>query len=128
MSRGTAGHHTLVALEKVEKVPDHPSDPLQGISVIEGGTGVGGPFVIVTVRYAGGDKEHSFRACWDGSWLKSNPPGISVQLLHDANGDQAKANISKTLQINLSAAVGGGATYAIVGAPGLEGGRADVEL
>ena len=121
-------HNILVALKKYDEIPSVPSDKLDSIRYVESGTGIGGPFLIVTVRYTGGDNDHSFMACWNGAWLKSNPPGMSIVLLHDAHDDKGKALISKTLQINLLAAAGGMATYAIVHALGNESIRGDIEL
>jgi hypothetical protein len=121
-------HNTLVPLKKYDEVPSVPSDKLDSIRYVESGTGIGGPFIVVTVSYSGGDNAHSFLACWDGAWLKSNPPGISIVLLHDAHGDKGKALISETLQINLSAAVGGRPGYAIVHALGNDSIRGEIEL
>jgi hypothetical protein len=121
-------HNILVPLKKYDEIPSVPSDKLDSIRYVGSGTGIGGPFIVVTASYTGGDNEHSFLACWNGAWLKSNPPGMSIVLLHDAHGDKAKAIISKTLQISLSAAAGGMATYAIVHALGNDSIRGDIEL
>jgi hypothetical protein len=93
------GHYTQLALTKVADVPDTPNDPLNEIEVVEYGSGIGGHFLIVRVRYGGGMRDHAFQAYWDGSWMKSDPPGIWINIRHDANDDPGKAFIDETLQI-----------------------------
>lgn len=93
------GHHTLLALKRVDEVPATPKDPLNEIEVVEYDSGIGGHFLVVRVRYGGGMAEHHFEAYWDGSWMKSDPPGISINLRHDANQDPGRALIDETLQI-----------------------------
>ena len=125
-----APHHgnTLIALKRVDAIPDKPSDLLLGIADATGGTGIAGPFVTVKVRYGGGDLEHDFFAYWDGSLLKSHPPGVPIRLLHDNKGDRAKGIMERTLQINLRDAVNSGAAYVAIVADGHEAVSATVEL
>lgn len=128
MSSAPQNEVILIALKRVDAVPDKPSDLLLGIADATGGTGIAGPFVTVKVSYSGGEVEHDFFACWDGSLLKSFPPGVPIRLLHDNKGDAAKGIMDRTLQINLHEAVGSGATYVVIEADGHEAVTATVEL
>ena len=93
--------HQQIALKKVSDVPETPDDPVQQIKVVEYGSGIAGHFLIVHVRYGGSRKDHEFPAYWDGSWLKSDSPGMVVNLRHNSDGDPGKALIDDTLQIQI---------------------------
>jgi len=57
----------------------------------------------ISVTYGGGCKEHLFRLVWDGNLSKSNPPQITLHLLHDAQDDHCRALLQQELQFDLSA-------------------------
>ncbi|MEL6344444.1 MAG: hypothetical protein AAFV53_15100 [Myxococcota bacterium] len=56
----------------------------------------------VTVGYGGGCEDHFFRMCWDGSVAESAPVQISLNLIHDGNGDSCEAYITEDLVFDLS--------------------------
>jgi len=128
MSSAPQNEVILIALKRVDAVPDKPSDLLLGLADATGGTGIAGPFVTVKVSYSGGEVEHDFFASWNGSLLKSHPPGVPILLRHDNKGDTAKRIMDRTLQINLHEAVGSGAAYVAIEADGHEAVTATVEL
>jgi hypothetical protein len=94
-------HAIIVPLEKVAKIPDTPNDHV-AVSDVEFSTGFTGHFITATVNYGGGCKPHEFKAYWDGSWVKTKPPGVAITLRHNGNGDRCKASITKMVQISIA--------------------------
>lgn len=79
------------------KIEDIKSDPFDMKKVtIDGGV------MKIDVSYAGGHEEHDFTLYWSGMIAKSDPPQTTVVLKHDANGDNAEALISETLEFDLA--------------------------
>lgn len=107
----------VVAQDAPQEVPDaEPQRP--GITRVEPGTDIreikSDTFTLVsaviendilkiTVRYAGGMEKHDFTLYWSGISTRSMPPQLPMSLKHDANGDQAEALITETLEFELSA-------------------------
>lgn len=96
------GHHQLLKLKRVDSVPEEPNDPVSEITDLEYDHGFPGHFLLATVQYGGGMAKHDFEAYWDGSWMKSMPPGVRIELRHNANGDLGKALPRETLQIDIA--------------------------
>lgn len=63
---------------------------------------IAGDELLVDVGYSGGCAEHEITACWDGSFLESNPVQARLVLEHDANGDMCEAYLQETLTIDLT--------------------------
>lgn len=79
------------------KLDDIKSDPFtMKKAAIDGGV------LKIDVRYPGGAKDHDFTLYWNGIVARSYPGKTTVVLKHDANGDNAEALITKTLQFNLA--------------------------
>jgi hypothetical protein len=95
-----AGHATILQLQNGR--PTGKSDPVIAIEDAKYSDGFAGKFIVATMRYGGGCKDHEFAAYWDGSWMESNPPGMNIVLSHDAKGDTCKAIVTKMVQINLA--------------------------
>jgi hypothetical protein len=72
------------------------SDPFTLDSLI-----VQGDKVEVTVSYPGGCAQHSFEIIWNEAVTNSNPPGINLAVIHDANGDSCEAYITEVITFNL---------------------------
>lgn len=89
------------ALALEEGVPPTKGDRfyIQEAQIVDG---IAGEVLVVNLEYGGGCREHIFRAFWDGSFIKTNPPGIDVKLWHDAQGDPCRAIKPKQLVIDLS--------------------------
>ena len=66
------------------------------------GARIEGDSMMIDVRYGGGCKEHVF-ALDAGPMLKSLPPKQLLSISHDANGDNCRALITKTIVIDLVA-------------------------
>ena len=66
------------------------------------GARIEGDSMMIDVRYGGGCKEHVF-ALDAGPMLKSLPPKQLLSISHDANGDNCRALITKTIAIYLVA-------------------------
>ena len=64
------------------------------------GARIEGDSMMIDVRYGGGCKEHVF-ALDAGPMLKSLPPKQLLSISHDANGDNCRALITKTIAIDL---------------------------
>jgi hypothetical protein len=96
-----AGRAILVRLERVATIPDQPNDQVN-VSDVRFITGVAGPFITARVRYGGGCRPHEFKAYWNGSWFRSNPPGIAITLRHNANGDTCRMLFDRLVQIGIS--------------------------
>jgi len=79
------------------KIDDIPSDPFSMKKVtVEGGV------MRIYVSYAGGTEDHDFTLYWNGIVARSYPGKTAVVLKHDANGDNAEALITETLQFDLA--------------------------
>lgn len=98
---GSEGVAKIVQLTQANPLPDKPSDPVSAIKNVKFITGIGGHFITADLTYGGGCKEHEFQAVWDGSWMESMPPQMTIRLLHDAKGDRCKAIVNDTVQINI---------------------------
>jgi len=64
------------------------------------GARIEGDSMMLDVRYGGGCKEHVF-ALDAGPMLKSLPPKQLLSISHDANGDNCRALITKTIAFDL---------------------------
>ncbi len=62
---------------------------------------ISGDSLLLSVRYGGGCSDHVF-ALETGPMLKSLPPKQLISILHDANGDNCRALIQKTIGFDLS--------------------------
>lgn len=69
------------------------------ITAVEGD----GDLLVVTVSHGGGCAEHTYQACWNGAIAKSLPPQATIELRHDGHGDTCEAELSETLEIDISA-------------------------
>jgi hypothetical protein len=94
------GEAIQVMLEKVATIPDKPNDQV-ALSNVKFVTGIAGNFITADARYGGGCRKHEFKAFWDGSWSKSNPPEMTIALRHNANGDTCMALLNRMVQINI---------------------------
>lgn len=54
-----------------------------------------------TVAFGGGCAEHTFRVCWDGSFMESFPVQVRLVLQHDGHHDPCDAYPSQHLRIPL---------------------------
>lgn len=87
----------ITKVDPSTKIEDINSDPFtMQKAVVEGG------ILKIDVTYAGGAKDHDFTLYWNGIVARSYPGKTTVNLKHNANGDDAKALINKTLQFNLA--------------------------
>jgi hypothetical protein len=55
----------------------------------------------LNVTYGGGCREHLFKLLWDGSFMESFPPKVSLFISHDNNADPCKAIVTQDLQFVL---------------------------
>ncbi|MBW2258167.1 MAG: hypothetical protein JRI25_26700 [Deltaproteobacteria bacterium] len=62
---------------------------------------IAGDEVDIGVMYSGGCANHGFTLCWDGSWSRSDPKIVNLDLVHDANGDTCEAWISDELTFDV---------------------------
>lgn len=87
----------ITKVEPGTKIQDIKSDHFSMEKVtIEGGV------MKIDVRYPGGAKDHDFTLYWNGIVARSYPGKTTVVLKHNANGDNAEALITQTLQFNLA--------------------------
>jgi hypothetical protein len=90
----------LPGITKVEpgtKIKDIKSDAF----TMSGAT-IQGDVLKIKVSYAGGAKEHDFKLYWNGIVARSYPGKTTINLKHDANGDNAEALLTETLEFDLS--------------------------
>src|SRR3989338_2634747 len=57
--------------------------------------------LVIEVSYGGGCEDHEFDLIWDGSFMKSNPPQVNLDLYHNANNDLCKAIKYETLRYDI---------------------------
>ena len=70
--------------------------------------------LFVDSRYGGGCKTHKFQLNWDGSVIKTNLPGIVLDLSHDSLGDPCKAMLTVHLQFDLSVVLDSPEDYKVI--------------
>ncbi|MFN3167508.1 MAG: hypothetical protein ACE37H_10640 [Phycisphaeraceae bacterium] len=88
----------ITEAEPGKDVDDIKSDPFKmSQATIEGDV------LKIKVSYSGGAQKHAFELYWNGLIAKSFPPQTTLVLKHDANGDNAEALITDTLEFDLSA-------------------------
>ena len=58
--------------------------------------------MLIDVSYGGGCEDHQFQVIGSPMISKSLPPVRPIQLVHNANGDKCKMNVTKTLEIDIS--------------------------
>ncbi len=63
---------------------------------------VKGDTLSVDASFSGGCAEHTVTACWDGSFLESNPVQAHISLYHDAHGDSCEAYLTQTFTFDLT--------------------------
>lgn len=79
----------------VKEIPD--SDPIS-ISNVQ----VNGNTLQLNVSYSGGCEEHQFDLYGNFAVMKSMPPKRAIKLVHNANGDNCRELIEKTLKFDIS--------------------------
>ena len=79
---------------------------------------IDGDILSLEASYGGGCEDHFFQLCWDGEVMESDPPQISVHLIHDGNDDSCEAYLSEELSFDLSPAGFGSGETVIVGVAG----------
>ena len=74
-----------------------PSDPMTiGDLTIEGDT------LKISVSFSGGCEDHQFAVCWNGQFATSDPPQVSLEPHHNANGDNCEAAINRDVLVDLT--------------------------
>lgn len=85
------------------RTPVREHNPVGDNFVAIQAAGLKGDKLIIDVRYGGGCvPQHTFQLNWDGSFLKSNPAQVVLELSHNANGDTCRALLHEQLQFDLS--------------------------
>jgi len=93
--------NTELKSEKLIEIKAHfgefvDSDPIQINSAV-----VSGNTLILNVTYSGGCEEHSFDMVGSQVVAKSLPPIRQIKLIHKKNGDNCRALITKTINIDI---------------------------
>jgi hypothetical protein len=63
---------------------------------------ISGNRLLVDVSYGGGCAEHTFKVCWNGTFLESLPVQTALALHHDAHGDACESFGVRPLSIDLT--------------------------
>lgn len=63
---------------------------------------MGGDTLSFYAIYSGGCEAHEFIACWDGSFLESDPVQAPLNIVHIGNGDSCEALITEPISIDLT--------------------------
>ncbi|HEY5956058.1 MAG TPA: hypothetical protein VIV60_05870, partial [Polyangiaceae bacterium] len=63
---------------------------------------IGGDSLSLTVQTGGGCATHEFKLCYDPEIFDTQPPTMSLRLIHDAHGDSCDALLNKLLHFDLS--------------------------
>lgn len=53
------------------------------------------------VHFAGGCEPHQFRACWSGEFASGEPPAVTIDVQHRANGDTCERTLQSPLSVDL---------------------------
>lgn len=59
-------------------------------------------FLVLTISYGGGCREHDFVLVHNGAYKESMPPQLDVQLRHNAHDDRCRALLTQQYKIDLS--------------------------
>jgi hypothetical protein len=87
----------ITKVEPGTKIDDIKSDDFDMKKVV-----IDGGVMKIDVSYPGGAKEHEFTLYWNGIVARSYPGKTTVVLKHNANGDNAEALLTETLQFDLA--------------------------
>lgn len=88
----------ITKVEPGTKIKDIKSD-----AFTMGGATIEGDVLKIKVTYSGGAKKHEFTLYWNQIVARSYPGKTTINLKHDANGDNAEALIAETLEFDLTA-------------------------
>ncbi len=58
--------------------------------------------LILNVTFSGGCQEHEFKAYSNNTYMKSMPPILGVFIAHNANNDNCREVVEKTLRFDLT--------------------------
>jgi|GEM_PF-1833482 len=87
----------ITKVERGTKIDDIKSDDFDMKKVT-----IEGDVMKIDVSYAGGKADHDFTLYWNQMVAESYPGQTTINLKHDANGDNAEALITKTLKFDIS--------------------------
>jgi len=90
-----AGDHLVVQTIRTD-------DPPESNPATIAAARLSGDQLDLDVRYSGGCRTHRFGAFTDGKQGLSNPPFITLYLVHDAGGDACEAAVSRTLHVDVT--------------------------
>lgn len=82
-------------------VDDSYSQPEDMASVDISKVEINGDILSITVSYSGGCEEHDFKLYFNGMYMKSLPPKITLMLYHDNKGDSCRSIVEKTLKFDI---------------------------
>ena len=63
---------------------------------------INGDTLFIEAEYTGGCKDHVFTARHNGSFMKSMPPQLNVNIDHQGNGDACRELIRETIAFDLT--------------------------
>lgn len=95
---GTTGGSGWMGNDALEICP--PDVPTDAVDILD--ATVQGDALVVDVGYSGGCETHYLGACWNGSFLESNPVQIQTFIAHEANGDTCEAYPQQQLTFDLA--------------------------
>ena len=76
--------------------PRWPRDPVTIQNAV-----VKGDSLVLSLSFGGGCRSHTFHLLGDGMWMESYPVQTGLRLSHDAQNDNCKALLSRTVSFDL---------------------------
>lgn len=87
---------TSLGCEALTKARDGKMDPIISVRPL-----IEDDCLHLKLTYGGGCKEHKFQLLWNGAWMKSMPPQVTLMLSHENGGDMCRSIKSEKLSYNL---------------------------
>lgn len=82
-------------------VDDSYSQPEDMASVDISKVEITGDILSIHVSYSGGCEEHDLKLYFNGMYMKSLPPKVTLMLYHDNKGDKCRSIVEKTLKFDI---------------------------
>ncbi|MFZ5554947.1 MAG: hypothetical protein ACOZCO_17685 [Bacteroidota bacterium] len=98
-SNAAAGNDKDVQKVIVDDAWSQPEDMME-VTITK--AEISGDILTIDVSYSGGCEEHEFKLYFNGMYMKSLPPKITLVLYHNHKGDACRSIVDKKLKFDLT--------------------------
>lgn len=89
----------IIPVERKSDYVEPAANPAANFTITD--MNVQGDVAMLVVNYSGGCKDHTFKAYFNGNFMKSLPPRANVFIEHDNGGDNCRKLVMDTLYFDL---------------------------